>query len=217
MPTKNGFEGTYWLSDSEEFFLTQMVSSLPGDYLEVGTFCGIVSVSLAIRFPNKNIHCVDFFQPAHETEAGDKNCFMKNVNKYAVKNIKLFEGDSRKIVPSLTKNYSAIFIDGDHGYETVLLDLRNSWEKLSDDGAMMFHDYGRVEDVTHAVSDFMKERSLALDYLVDSVGCISKKEFDKGVLKKIKRALFLKLLLSPRKLISKITPNFIKSLCKQKD
>jgi hypothetical protein len=187
MATKPGFEGTYWITEAERLLLHRLVESVPGDYLEIGSFDGIVAVDIARTFPDRAVHCVDLFQPGHATNGGHLETFAANVAAHRAANVRIFEGDSRQVVPTLAPGYGVVFVDGDHAYDTVLADLRNAWAKLSPQGMLAFHDYGHVDDVTRAVDDFLAEKLLAIALRVDSIGCVAGPWFDTGRLQRLRR------------------------------
>lgn len=187
MATRRGYQGTYWITEAERLWLHRLVGSVSGDYLEIGSFDGIVATEIAESFPGKEIHCVDLFQDAHATQGGHRAVFEANVAARQARNVRIFAGDSRSVVPSLSRRYGVILVDGDHAYATVLADLRNSWDKLSDEGFLVFHDYGQVADVTRAVKEFLAEKSLQIAFCVDSMGCIAGPRCAPDVRKRLRR------------------------------
>jgi len=182
MATKKSFYGTYWINRLEESFLFQILKNTPGDFLEIGSYDGIIATLVAKKFPNKTIHCVDLFKKGYSTAAGHKRYWKRNVAEHKVTNIKLFEGDSRKIIPRLKRKYGLIFIDGDHSYRTVLRDLENSWKRLLPKGILVFHDYGKIKDVTRAADEFCISKNKKTILVMHSLGLIPK---NKKISKKI--------------------------------
>jgi predicted O-methyltransferase YrrM len=177
MATQAGYQGTYWITPAERRLLHRLLSAVPGDYLEIGSFDGIVATEIAVAFPGRQVHCVDWFQGGHATEGGHRAVFEANVAAHRAGNVRIFEGDSRQVVPGLAPGYGLIFVDGDHAYDTVRADLENAWAKLDPRGLLAFHDYGAVDDVTRAVDDFRGARSLAMAVRVDSIGCVAGPQF----------------------------------------
>jgi predicted O-methyltransferase YrrM len=177
MATQAGYQGTYWITPAERLFLHRLLAAVPGDYLEIGSFDGIVATELAVTFPDRQVHCVDWFQGGHATEGGHREVFAANVAAHGAGNLRIFEGDSRRVVPGLTPGYGLIFVDGDHAYATVRADLENAWAKLDPGGLLAFHDYGAVDDVTRAADDFRRDHALSLALRVDSIGCVAGPQF----------------------------------------
>lgn len=174
MITKKSFYGTYWIGLFDEMILFQILKNTPGDFLEIGTYDGIIATLAAKKFPNKTIHCVDLFKSGYLTGGGHKKYWKKNVAKHKVTNIKLLEGDSKKIVPNLKKQYGVIFIDGNHSYRAVLCDLNNSWKKLLPNGILVVHDYSLIKDVRKAVSKFCISKKIKTTEVTGNLGLISK-------------------------------------------
>lgn len=176
MATKRNYFGTYWLNQLEVTMLFSLLKRTAGDFLEIGTFHGIIATMIARKFPQKQINCVDLFKKAYGTEAGDEKIWYKNVKKYKLKNIRLYKGDSRKIVPKLRNKYGFIFVDGNHSYPAVKEDLKNCWRKLNEDGVLAFHDYKLTDQATKAIEEFRKEKKLKIFGPIGSFGFIYKKE-----------------------------------------
>ena len=187
MATRRGYQGTYWITEAERLLLRRLVAAVSGNYLEIGSFDGIVATEIAEAFLEKEIHCVDLFQDAHATQGGHRATFEANLAAHQVRNVRIFEGDSRSVVPALAPGYGAILVDGDYAYATVRADLENAWAKLSDRGMLVFHDYGQVGDVTRAVDDFLAEKSLQIALRVDSMGCVAGLQFDGSSLRRLRR------------------------------
>lgn len=67
-------------------------------------------------------------------KGGHRAVFEANVAARQARNVRIFAGDSRSVVPSLSRRYGVILVDGDHAYATVLADLRNSCGSAFADG-----------------------------------------------------------------------------------
>lgn len=65
---------------------------------------------------------------------------------------------SSQAVQDVPSPIAALFIDGDHSYESVKQDINNYYPKISDGGYLAFHDYGRF-GVTKAVDEFLKSNN----------------------------------------------------------
>ena len=187
MATRRGYQGTYWITEAERLLLRRLLNAVSGNYLEIGSFDGIVATEIAEEFQEKEIHCVDLFQDAHATQGGHRATFEANIAAHRVRNVRIFEGDSRSVVPALAPGYGVILVDGDHAYATVRDNLENAWAKLSDRGMLVFHDYGQVAEVTRAVNDFLAGKTLPLALRVDSMGCVAGLRFDGPALRRLER------------------------------
>jgi len=164
-----GFAGHYYMWPEEYTLLAKYVDLTQGHYLEIGSMCGIIAMSLAEKYPDRNFVCVDAFLQGHATIAGEKETFLRNLREHNLKNVTLIEGDSLKVVPTLKQTFDVIFIDGNHAYEYVLGDALNSWRVLSPGGFLIFHDYECVEETTRAVQDFVKQTGACL---VEGASCL---------------------------------------------
>jgi predicted O-methyltransferase YrrM len=168
------FAGKYWIWPEEYALLAKYVDLTRGNYLEIGSMCGIIAMSLAEKYPNRHFTCVDAFEAGHGTIAGEKQTFLRNLRDHNLNNVELVEGDSLKIVPTLPGPFDVIFIDGNHSYEYVFGDALNCWRLLAPNGFIVFHDYGCVEETTEAVNQFLKDTGGQAVEKVSSVAVICK-------------------------------------------
>ncbi len=114
--------------------------------LEIGTHIGCSTVSIALALKQKN--CVRQDKARMTTvDIVDVNTFdgcPKDLLKRAgCLDIVSFEvNDSVKHMSrKIDKWYDCIFLDGDHSYEKVYEELPIAYDKLEDDGYILFHDY----------------------------------------------------------------------------
>lgn len=70
------------ISHAEQRFFVERVASTPGDIIDIGANVGVVSIPLALKFPDRTIHALE---PAPTTFA----TLSKNVALNAVTNVKL--------------------------------------------------------------------------------------------------------------------------------
>jgi predicted O-methyltransferase YrrM len=63
--------------------------------------------------------------------------------------------------------FDLIFIDGSHTYEYVRSDSRNALRQLADGGAIVWHDYGMIADVSVAVDEFAREAAGIKSYALE--------------------------------------------------
>jgi predicted O-methyltransferase YrrM len=165
-----GFSGRFFMWPEEYWLLSKYVDLTQGDYLEIGSMCGIIAMSFAERFPLRQFVCVDKFAPGHATIAGERETFQQNLREHNLKNVTLYEGDSLEVVPTLTQSFDIIFVDANHAYDYVLGDALNSWRLLLPGGFIAFHDYGYVEETTRAVNEFLKRTGARF---LESASCLA--------------------------------------------
>ena len=157
--TMPGFHGRYFMWPEEYWLLSKYVDLTSGDYLEIGSMCGIIAMSFAERYPHRRFVCIDKFSAGSATAAGEKETFKKNLEEHEFTNVSLIEGDSLAVVPTLSQTFDLVLVDANHAYDYVLGDALNSWRLLSPGGFIAFHDYGYVEETTRAVEEFLRQSS----------------------------------------------------------
>jgi precorrin-6B methylase 2 len=144
--------GTHWISEEAIDFFRSLVEKR-ANFLEIGTFDGVVISKLCKEFPQSTFYSIDSFEKAHATDGGHIECVLENTQ--GCDNFVFLKGRSQNIVPLFESNImDAIFIDGDHSYEAVLEDIRNCYRIAKDGGCIILHDYN-LETVQHAVADSM--------------------------------------------------------------
>lgn len=126
--------------------------------LEIGSFTGYSADCMAdsaIR-----IDCVD---PFMESES---ELFVKNLKGRS--NVFLHIGHSSDIVPMFIPNFDMVFIDGDHTYRGVQIDLDLAFDKVKYGGTIVCHDYDVFafepnkldppgQEVKPAIDDWLKD------------------------------------------------------------
>jgi predicted O-methyltransferase YrrM len=114
--------------------------------LEIGTYDGKTSVILSKLFPHANITTVDlpdFEKNFYGTYYREKNLleFVSKRNQLIsrYKNIRFKEMNSLKI-SEFTENFDLIWVDGDHSYPVVAMDIINSFRLLRKGGLLLIDD-----------------------------------------------------------------------------
>lgn len=121
---------------------------------EVGSFKGgsacIVGASMRSLGKSVVLACHDLFRPfeaqgrTHDIEAA----FDASVAAWGLDGVIKVKGDSRSThAVHADGSLDYVFVDGEHGYEGALADLRNFWPKLRPDGWLVVQDsVGPVQD-----------------------------------------------------------------------
>jgi FkbM family methyltransferase len=169
-----GFAGHYYMWPEEYSLLSKYVDLTHGDYLEIGSMCGIIAMSFATRYPQRSFYCIDAFCPGHATIGGNKQAFLENLRSHNLNNVNLIEEDSRTAVPKIGHRFEIALIDANHAYEYVLADALNAWPLLAPGGFMAFHDYGCVEETTSAVEDFLSQTGARLVEIASGLAVVCK-------------------------------------------
>jgi len=79
-------------------------------------------------------------------------------------NVSYIIGRSEDVVPRLDRQFDAVFVDGDHNFESVVTDVRVSYPKLKDNGIFIFHDWLSWTSVTDAITSLFD-----IDHIVGPV------------------------------------------------
>jgi len=144
----------------------------PINYLEIGSYHGASALLIAQSYcqhKDSKIFCIDPWEdyeeyPEYKEQNNNNfNIFMKNINNSEHKNkINVIRGYSEKEVPKLQDNFfDIIYIDGNHEEEYVYNDAILSYNKLKNNGYMIFDDYD-WEGVRKAVNRFRKRHNVKL-------------------------------------------------------
>ena len=147
----------------------ELLAKVPGNYLEIGVFDGDGVASVAKHFTNKTIYAVDpFIEDGHTTASsgqvrGDvmtkqrSNC-MNNIKN--LQNVILHDVTSEQFERQLTTqdvdkmNISVVTIDGDHHYETVVIDTELALRLLGSRHGYIVFDDCDVAGVSKAYNEF---------------------------------------------------------------
>ena len=144
---------------------------------EVGVFEGEFSEFILNEINPSELHLIDLFDGlSHSGDKDGKNIRHRNLNevyeelktKYVNQNVFIYKGNSHHILKKLPMNYfDLIYIDADHSYESVRLDLDLSHKKVKSGGIIAGHDYIKenFSGVYRAVNEFCLENNLKIDFL----------------------------------------------------
>jgi hypothetical protein len=150
---------------------------------EIGIFKGEFSEIIIEKLKPSEIHLIDIFEG--EMCSGNKdgnNIVWTNLNdeynrlKLKYENdstVKLHKGYSFDTLKNFQDEYfDFIYIDGDHSYDGVKIDLQLSYLKTKKGGYICGHDYTTqmFEGVVRAVDEFCLEKNLKIDYITKD-GC----------------------------------------------
>jgi len=130
--------------------------------LEVGTNDGFTTLNLAANLshdPDAFVTTVDLSpdlaaQPAKHLSAACKPSLIgsKFTGEPEAKRIRQVFGDSTKLDwKTLGGPFDLIFIDGGHDFDCVKSDTENAFKNLAPGGAIFWHDYGFILDVSQAL------------------------------------------------------------------
>ena len=147
--------------------------------LEIGTFKGYTSVYLASLFPGASIYTIDL--PASSQEYSNtyerinlvsefvqsRDSLLQNFNS-----IQYYSIPSTSFLLNCSQKFDLIWIDGDHSYPQVCIDIVQSLNLLADGGFVMVDDIYRFgdklpEDYRKSVAAFETIENLFSDTILD--------------------------------------------------
>jgi hypothetical protein len=147
---------------------------------EIGVFQGQFSKSLLSYLDPERLHLIDTFEGM--MCSGDKdgqNIVWDDLGKiyqdlvaiYKLDDrVTLHKGRSSDILSSFEdEHFDLIYIDGDHSYRGVKIDLEVGFTKTKLNGLICGHDYttSMFPDVVRAVDEFCQNYSLEISYLTN--------------------------------------------------
>ena len=153
------------------------ITSLDGDFLEVGAFMGGGSAKLA-RYAQKfkkKVISVDIFNPNFDLTVNGRGESMAWIyNKILGKkdlyktfkqntknenNIVVYHEDSKDLKLPNEIKFCFTFIDGCHDPEYAENDFNLAWNKTVRGGVVSFHDYGgALKEITNAIDRLIKKQ-----------------------------------------------------------
>lgn len=154
------------MSPSEVLAIGAMVRILkPDRILEIGTFEGNTTVNLAANAPaSARVFTLDLppdwgrryaldVPDLHVNAATGNLTGRQFIDSPHADRITQLWGDSAEFDWDAHGPFDFILIDGCHSYEYAVSDTRNALRVLRPGGAIVWHDYGMLEDVSRAVDE----------------------------------------------------------------
>jgi len=136
--------------------------------VEIGVRNGDNSISILKNLDMAMLYCVDPYKPYkdismyYSKELQDKY-YLEAFNKLGRKdNVTFIRKTSLQAKNSIPDNLDFVYVDGDHSYQGVKLDLENYWPKLRQGGILGGDDYdgGHYYGVMKAVDCFIEKHNL---------------------------------------------------------
>ena len=190
-----------------DLFLNEILLSSPKKILEIGVFQGVTArniCELLYKIHNNNFKYigVDKFDLDDKTnnEIIPSNNFknplkqfyyqyiikenpyslksVKNLLKKFDKNIDIFKGDSKDVLPKIDlSEINYVFLDGGHSYNTVINDLINCKVVVENNGVILCDDYdlSYAPGVKKAIDEFITKEQYDIKVLFNRFAKISKK------------------------------------------
>ena len=180
-----------------ESLVNVILSNIEGDVVEFGCYVGESSKYLMKTLLNynseKKLFVFDSFEGLPDLSKWEKNSGWKPrtlktteevlTNNFLQNNlpIPIIHKDWFKNIPDykIPEKICFAFLDGDF-YDSIYDSLEKIFDKVSDGGHILFHDYERndLPGVKAAIDDFLKERNLpyTVSKVADQLGLLIKKE-----------------------------------------
>jgi predicted O-methyltransferase YrrM len=142
--------------------------------IEVGSWVGESAIALQAGFgaAGGTVFCIDHFEGSQHDYLGEvakvvtsdmlRKTFFDNIGELNGTRIKLIEGKSLEIADKMApQEADLVFIDAEHNYESVALDIEAWLPHVSDNGFLVGHDYcDAFPGVKQAVDEFMAAANL---------------------------------------------------------
>jgi len=158
-PLKN-FKGQIWtLCDNWVPFI-DFPTDRPINYCEIGVLYGANLLRFAELFgshPDTKLYAIDPWLNYPEYEGIIYDTFIENINNSVYLNKIIIKRDfSHNIMPKFDDNlFDIIYIDGNHEKGFILKDAIMSYEKLKNEGYIIFDDL-QIVSVQDDVHEFLK-------------------------------------------------------------
>ena len=110
------------------------------DYIEIGVLTGNSAKAVLGTGKVRYAALIDNFSNTHCGEVrSSARVVAKNLQAYA-ELFKIFEGDSRNVMPKITDEFDVGFVDGEHTDRACWNDMENMLRVLREDGIMFVDD-----------------------------------------------------------------------------
>ena len=190
-----------------DLFLKEILNSKPKNFLEIGIFQGVTArnvcellykthnnsfkyigidkFNLDKKENNEFIPSVHFKNPLKQfyyryivKENPYSLKSVKNLLKKFDKNVFIFKGDSKIVLPKIDLNeIDYVFLDGGHSYDTVKSDLNNCKVVVENNGIVLCDDYdlSYAPGVKKAIDEFVIKEQYDIKILFNRFAKISQK------------------------------------------
>lgn len=152
------------LTIQEKYQLRKIAISLPPKTIavEIGSYLGASSIYIANglkKVSESALYCIDTWQNDAMSEGNRDtySLFKKNTQRYE-SIITPLRGSSEEVGKGFDRAIDFLFVDGDHSYEGVKLDVDSWFDKVKPGGIVAFHDIGWSEGVQQVVKENVKPK-----------------------------------------------------------
>lgn len=143
--------------------------------VEIGVAFGSNSYKLLKNFKELTLYSLDPYVKYSDTDSMSKltegengdnlyNFVFNRLNNSYGDRSKLVRSDSSYLINNIEDNsLDFVFIDGDHSYEGVKIDIENSFSKVKSGGLISGDDYGLIPTVDLAVNEFCNKTNIKIN------------------------------------------------------
>jgi len=148
------------LTVQEKYLLYRKANNLKPNsvIVEIGSYLGASSCFLALGAMNNGstVYCVDTWknQAMSEGERDTYENFLENTKLFP--NIVPLRGYSGDIGRTFDRQIDLLFVDGDHSYGGVKIDVQTWSPFLKNESVIIFHDIGWAEGVAKVIDELIK-------------------------------------------------------------
>ena len=190
-----------------DLFLKEILNSKPKNILEIGIFQGVTARNVCeLLYKNHNNSFKYIGIDKFDLDKKENNEFIPSVhfknplkqfyyryivkeNPYSLKSVKnllkkfdknvfIFKGDSKIVLPKIDLNeIDYVFLDGGHSYDTVKSDLNNCKVVVENNGLVLCDDYdlSYAPGVKKAIDEFVIKEQYDIKILFNRFAKISQK------------------------------------------
>ena len=180
-------EGGYLLGPEARSYLSAIVMSAKGDYIETGSaFGGSAIVAAQSLYGDSLVYCVDPMWGMHRKTADEQwDIFWKNVNRAGVADKIVLIRQSSNPWPEFLqeRKFAVALIDGDHSYAGCKADWLNLKDRVTD--FIMFDNIEKPDSVETVWHEACRDKEWELYYRGEhTLRRLSVETFEFGIVKR---------------------------------
>ena len=150
------------MTPEEKYTLYNLVTENMKTLVEIGSYLGVsanfIAAGIRDKAPNAKLYCVDPWKEDYmKKERSTYKDFLENTKKFK-KYIKPLKGTSAKVSKDFNEKVDYLFIDGDHSYKGVKVDVDKWFSKLKKGAVVIFHDVGWSKGVRRVIVEKVEDK-----------------------------------------------------------
>ncbi len=133
-------------------FINKEFYGVPLTGVEIGVYKGIHAKYILRKMNIKKLYLVDIYK---------KKEIEKRIGKFC--NFVFIENSSLKASKDIPNELDFVYIDSNHNYDGVLLDIETYLPKVRKGGIIGGHDFGNpLEEVTRAIAEYVTKNNIKM-------------------------------------------------------